>query len=75
MTMLSTPRNVAFPKASKAFPVSVPGPHIVLAMVGTGSAVEKVVHDVEDKVLDKVCDLRHGMLPKNYRFNAMIGDI
>jgi hypothetical protein len=30
MTALSTARKAAFPKATRAFPVRAPGPHIVL---------------------------------------------
>lgn len=33
MTTVSTVRKVALPKASRAFPVKAPGPHIVLVLV------------------------------------------
>jgi len=46
MTMFSTPRNVASPKASRALPVSVPGPQIVLEFV----LLEPVENDAHDKV-------------------------
>jgi hypothetical protein len=37
MTALSTVRKVASPKASIAFPVSAPGPHIVLEVASVPS--------------------------------------
>jgi hypothetical protein len=50
MTTFSTPRRVASPKASIAFPASVPGPQIVLIDVAVPD-VEKLTNDIEDNLL------------------------
>ena len=50
MTTFSTPRRVASPKASIAFPASVPGPQIVLIDVAVPD-VEKLANDIEDNLL------------------------
>jgi hypothetical protein len=47
MTKASTPRSVTSPKASRAFPVRVPGPHIVLILLVVDDACEIVDEERE----------------------------
>lgn len=50
ITRFSIPRRVASPKDSKAFPVRVPGPHIVLPLLAVLLAADEA-YEIVDKVL------------------------
>jgi hypothetical protein len=54
MTAVSTARNAAFPKANRAFPVSAPGPHIVLDD-------DPDVPEDEDKILSEAIEYVGGI--------------
>ena len=53
MTRFSTPRRVASPKASIAFPLRVPGPQIVLVSVVVVLDLDEVARDSNDSALER----------------------